>query len=326
MSQTRRSLLTSLAAASAASALAPWGAFAQAAYPTRPVKVIVPYAAGGGTDFFARLVAEGLSNLTGQRFVVENRVGAGGIIAAESVARAEPDGYTLLYANTSVLAVNPALQPKLPYDAATAFESIGFVSSSPQLLIANPKLPVKTVRELVAYAKANPGKLNFASGGVGSLPHLTYELFRMESGIDAVHVPYAGGGPATNALMAGQADVLFDLVRTRVRTGEVRALALTGEARDPDLPDIPTMAESGYPAMTSSSITGVVAPAGTPREVITILNVRLNDLIRSPEFVARMKSFGLVPRGGPPEDLSAWVSEAREKWTRVVKVSGAKPN
>jgi tripartite-type tricarboxylate transporter receptor subunit TctC len=148
----------------------------------------------------------------------------------------------------------------------------------------------------------------------------------MEAGIDAVHVPYSGGGPATAALMAGQADVLFDLVRTRVKSGEVRALALTGEARDPELPDVPTMAESGYPALTSASITGVVAPAGTPREVITIVNVRLNDLLRSPEFVARMKSFGLVPRGGPPEDLSAWVSEAREKWTRVVKASGAKPN
>lgn len=316
-----------LVAALAAAAILPAAREALAqAYPQRPVRLVVPAPAGGPTDVPARLVAEGLSTLTGQRFLVENRVGAGGIIAAESVARAEPDGYTLLYANTSVLAVNPALQPKLPYDPATAFVSVGFVSNSPQLLIASPKFPAKTVQELVAYAKANPGKVNFASGGVGSLPHLTFELFRMETGIDAVHVPYSGGGPATAALMAGQADVLFDLVRTRVKSGEVRALALTGETRDPELPDVPTMAESGYPALTSSSITGLVAPAGTPREVITILNVRLNDLNRSPDFVARMKSFGLVPRGGPPEDLSAWVSEAREKWTRVVKASGAKPN
>ena len=273
-----------LGAALAAAAILIAGARDGAAqtYPQRPVRLVVPAPAGGPTDVPARLVAEGLSTLTGQRFVVENRVGAGGVIAAESVARAEPDGYTLLYANTSVLAVNPALQPKLPYDAATAFAPVGFVSHSPQLLIASPKLPVTSVQELVAYAKANPGKLNFASGGVGSLPHLTYELFRMESGIDAVHVPYSGGGPATVALMAGQADVLFDLVRTRVRSGEVRALALTGEARDPDLPDVPTMAESGYPALTSASITGVVAPAGTPREVITILNVRLNDLTARP--------------------------------------------
>ena len=202
------------------------------AYPQRPVRLVVPAPAGGPTDVPARLVADGLSNLTGQRFVVENRVGAGGVIAAESVARAEPDGYTLLYANTSVLAVNPALQPKLPYDAATAFASVGFVSNSPQLLIANPKLPVKNVQELVEYARANPGKLNFASGGVGTLPHLTYELFRMESGIEALHVPYAGGAPATTALMAGQADVLFDLVRTRVRSGDVVKLHWEAVAKD----------------------------------------------------------------------------------------------
>src|SRR5437016_5702087 len=201
-------------------------------YPNKPVRLIVPSPAGGPTDVPGRLVADGLGSIVGQRFVVENRVGAGGVFGAEYVARADPDGYTL-YANTSVLAVAPALQPKMPYDAA-AFVPVGFVSNSPQLLIANPKLPVSTVKELIEYAKANPGKLNFASGGVGSLPHLTFELFRMESGINAVHVPYAGGAPATTALIAGQADLLFDLVRTRVKSGEVRALALTGDARDTD--------------------------------------------------------------------------------------------
>jgi tripartite-type tricarboxylate transporter receptor subunit TctC len=148
----------------------------------------------------------------------------------------------------------------------------------------------------------------------------------MEAGIEVVHVPYAGGAPATIALVAGQADVLFDLVRTRVKSGEVRALAITGQARDPEFPDVPTIAESGFPAVTSTSFTGVVGPAGMPREVVTVLNVRLNDLIRMPEFQARMKSFGLVPRGGAPEDLAAWASAEREKWARVVKASGAKPN
>ncbi|TMH64855.1 MAG: tripartite tricarboxylate transporter substrate binding protein [Betaproteobacteria bacterium] len=270
------------------------------------------------------MVADGLSTLVGQRFVVENKVGAGGLIGAEFVARAEPDGYTLLYANTSVVAVIPALQPKISYDPA-AFVPVGFVSNSPQLLIASPKFPAKTVRELVAYAKENPGKLNFASGGVGSLPHLTYELFRLESGIDAIHVPYAGGAPATAALIAGQADVLFDLVRTRVKSGDVRALAITGETRDPELPDVPTIGEAGFPAVTSTSFTALVAPPGTPKALAARLNSRLNELHQSAEFQARMKSFGLVPKASTPEEFAAYAAREREKWVRVVKLSGAKP-
>jgi tripartite-type tricarboxylate transporter receptor subunit TctC len=304
-----------------------WAALAGSAsaqnYPQRAVKLVVPAPAGGPTDVPARLVAEGLGDLAGQRFVIENRAGAGGLIAAESVFKAEPDGYTLLFANTSVLAVNPALQEKPPYDPA-AFVPVGFVSNSPQILIANPKLPVKTVKELLEYARENPGKLNFASGGVGSLPHLTYELFKLESGIDAVHVPYAGGAPATAALMAGQADVLFDLVRTRIKTGEVRAIATTGTARDPDLPDVPTFAESGFPGITATSITTIVAPPGTPRDIAAFLNAKLNELHRRPEFQARMKSFGLVPRSSTPEELGAYAAREYRKWARVVKASGAR--
>ena len=294
-------------------------------YPAKPVRLIVPAPAGGGpTDVPARLTAEGLSGLVGQRFVVENKPGAGGLIGAEFVARAEPDGYTLLFANTSVVAVIPALQPKMPYDPA-AFVPIGFVSNSPQILIASLKFPAKSVRELVDYAKAHPGKVNFASGGVGTLPHLTYELFRLEAGIDAIHVPYAGGAPATTALVAGQADVLFDLVRTRVKSGEVRALAITGEARDPELPDVPTIAEAGYPAVTSTSITGIVAPPGTPKAVAALLNAKLNELHQSADFVAKMKSLGLVAKPSTPEQFSAYAARERAKWVRVVKLSGAKP-
>ncbi len=295
-------------------------------YPQRPVRLIVPAPAGGPTDVPGRLIADGLSGVMGQRFVVENRVGAGGLVAGEFVARAEPNGYTLLYANTSVLAVNPALQPNMPYDPATAFAAIGFVSNSPQLLVANPKLPYKTVQELVAWAKANPGRLNFATAGVGTLPHLTYELFQMETGIQALNVPYSGGAPALTAVIAGQADVLFDLVRTRVKSGEVRALAITGSSRDPDLPDIPTIAESGYPAVTSTSGTGIVGPAGIPKDIVTLINTKLNELLRMPDTRAKMQSFGLVPKGGPPEEFAAWASAEREKWTRVVKLSGAKAN
>jgi len=294
-------------------------------YPVKPVKLIVPAPAGGGpTDVPARLAAEGMSALLGQRFVVENKPGAGGLIGAEFVARADPDGYTLLFANTSVVAVIPALQPRIAYDPA-AFVPIGFVSNSPQLLIASLKFPAKSVRELVDYAKAHPGKVNFASGGIGTLPHLTYELFRLEAGIDAIHVPYAGGAPATTALIAGQADVLFDLVRTRVKSGEVRALAITGEARDPELPDVPTIGEAGYPAVTSTSITGIVAPPGTPKTIAGALNAKLNELHRSAEFAAKMKSLGLLPKASTPEEFAAYAAREREKWVRVVKLSGAKP-
>ncbi|HXZ55501.1 MAG TPA: tripartite tricarboxylate transporter substrate binding protein [Burkholderiales bacterium] len=294
-------------------------------YPQRPVRLIVPAPAGGPTDVPGRLIADGLSSLAGQRFVVENRVGAGGLVAGEYVSRSAPDGYTLLYANTSVLAVNPALQgANMPYDPAKAFSPVGFVSNSPQLLVANPKVPYRSVQELVAWAKAHPGKLNFATAGVGTLPHLTYELFKMETGIDALNVPYSGGGPALTAVIAGQADVLFDLFSPRVKTGEVRAIAITGAERNADLPDVPTLAESGYPAVTSTSGTGIVAPAGIPKDIVAMLNAKLNELIERPETQAKMKSFGLVPKSGTPEEFAAWASRERERWTRVVRVSGAK--
>jgi tripartite-type tricarboxylate transporter receptor subunit TctC len=317
----------SVGAALAAISMLSWAARDAGAqsYPQRPVRLVVPAPAGGPTDVPGRLIADGLSELFGQRFVVENRVGAGGLVAGEFVARSEPNGYTLLYANTSVLAVNPALQgTNMPYDPATAFAPIGFVSNSPQLLVANPKVPYRSVQELVAWAKSNPGRLNFATAGVGTLPHLTYELFRMETGIQALNVPYAGGAPALTAVIAGQADVLFDLVRTRVKSGEVRALAITGTSRDAELPDIPTLAESGYPAVTSTSGTGIVAPAGIPREIVALLNSKLNELIERPETQGRMKSFGLVPKSGPPEEFGAWAAQERQRWTRVVKQSGAK--
>src|SRR3989441_1547676 len=317
----------SLVAALAAISVLFWAALDATAqsYPQRPVRLIVPAPAGGPTDVPGRLIADGLSGLFSQRFVVENRVGAGGLVAGEFVARSEPNGYTLLYANTSVLAVNPALQgTNMPYDPATAFAPIGFVSNSPQLLVANPKVPYPSVRGLLAWAQSNPGRLNFATAGVGTLPHLTYELFKMETGIQALNVPYAGGAPALTAVIAGQADVLFDLVRTRVRSGELRALAITGASRDPELPDIPTLAESGYPRGASPPGPGIVAPAGIRGEIVARLNSKLNELIERPETQSKMKSVGLVARSGPPEEFGAWGAQERQRRTRVVKESGAK--
>jgi tripartite-type tricarboxylate transporter receptor subunit TctC len=310
------------AATSLVSAVVAGSAHAQA-YPQKPVRIVVPAAAGGPTDLPARLVGDYLSRSANARFVVENRVGAGGIIGAEAVARSPGDGATLLYANTSVLAVVPAVQDKIPYDPA-AFTYIGFVANSPQVLVANPKTPYKSVKEMLSFAKANPGKINFASGGPGTLPHLTYELLKLETGIPATLINYSGGGPALVAVQAGEADLLFDIVGTKVRNGEVRGLAVTGLTRHPDVPDIPTMAELGLPGMTSTSGNGIVGPAGVSRDIVVWLNTRLNEMLKQPEVQSKMKGIGLLPAGGTPEEFSAWAADQRQKWTRVVKESGAK--
>jgi tripartite-type tricarboxylate transporter receptor subunit TctC len=294
------------------------------AYPQRPVKLIVPAPPGGPTDVPARLVADGLQKMLGQPFVVEDRAAGGGVVATGDVARAAPDGYTLLFANSSVLAVNPALYAHLPYDPATAFVPVGLAFNSPQIMVANKNVPYNTVPEMVAYAKAHPGKINFATAAVGTLPHLTAVLFKMETGIDALLVTYAGGAPAMTAVVAGQADVLFDLVRTRVKSGEVKALCLTGAARDPDLPNVPTIGEAGYPGVTSTSWNGIVAPAGTPKAVIALLNAKINELVRDPAFKAKALGIGLVAAGGTPDEFAAHIARERERWTKVVKVSGAK--
>lgn len=305
-----------------AAALCFSGAFAQA-YPSKPVRILVPAPAGGPTDVPGRIIAEGLSRLTNGRFVVENRVGAGGIIAAEAVTRAAPDGHTLFYANTSVLAVIPAIQAKVPYDPA-AFVPIGFVSNTPQALVANPKLPYKTLKELLVFAKANPGKINWASGGPGTLPQLTYELFKLETKLDATLIQYSGGDPALLAVVSGQSDVMFTAASSRLRNGDVRGLALTAGERHPDAPDVPTTAELGLPNVTSTSGTGLVGPPGTPREIAVFLNARLNELLKDPGIQAKMKSLGLLPVGGTPEAFGVWMTEQRQKWARVVKDSGAK--
>lgn len=316
-----------LAAAGAAFCwIAGAGDCAAQSYPQKPVKVVVPSTAGGPTDIPARIVCDALSNLLGQRFVVENRTGAGGVVAGEAVAHATPDGYTLLYANSSVLAMNPALYKQMPYDTATAFVPVGLASSSPQALLVNPALPVKSVADLLAYGKANPGKLNYASSGTGTLPHLTYELFKMESGLSAVLVPYPGGAQALTAVIAGQADLVIDLITPRIKNGEVRAIAITSEARSPELPDVMTMAESGFPAVTATTWNGLAAPAGTPKEIVALLNAKLNEAIRMPEFRARMTGAGLVPKGGTSEEFAALAAAERIRWARVVKASGATAN
>ena len=295
------------------------------AYPVKPVRLVVPAAAGGPTDIPGRIIADSLRVSMGQSFVVENRVGAGGMIGADQVARSDPNGYTLLYANTSVVSVNPALYPKITYDA-TKFTYIGFVSSSPQVLVANPKAPFANFKEMLAYAKANPEKINFASGGMGTLPHLSYELLKLESGLKATLINYNGGGPALIAVAAGQSDILFDLLSTRVRNGDVRALAVTGPSRLAEIPDVPTVTELGLPEMLTTSGTGIVGPTGVPRDIVTAINTRLNEALASPEVQAKMKGLGLTPRSGPPSDFENWATDQRQKWIRVVKATGIKPD
>ncbi len=296
-------------------------------YPQRPVKIVVPAPAGvGPTDLPARIVAEALSGVTGQRFIVENKPGAGGVVAGEAVAHAAPDGYTLLFANSSVLAVNPALYTKRPYDTATAFTLIGFATNSPQAFLVRPSLPVHSIAELIAYGKAHPGKLNYASSGTGTLPHLTYELFKMESHLDSVLVPFTGGAPALTAVIASQADFLIDLVTPRIKSGEVRPIVVTGDARHPELPDVPTIAESGFPSVTSTSWTGLVAPAGVSKEIVAFLNGKLNQVVAMPDVRAKMAAAGLSPKGGTPDEFAAWAAKERVRWARVVKQSGATVN
>jgi tripartite-type tricarboxylate transporter receptor subunit TctC len=293
-------------------------------YPVKPVRIIVPAVTGGPTDIPARLLAEGLSKLMNQRFIIDNRGGAGGIVGAEVVARSAADGYTLLYANTSVLAVNPATHAKLPYDPVTQFVPIGFVSNAPQALVANPRLPIRNVAELLAYAKANPGKLNFAASGPGSLPHLTFELLKMETGLRAELIVYNGGGPALTAVGTGQSDLLFDIVGARVRSGEVRLIAVTGTARHPEAPDVQTMIEQGAPGVTATTGNGLVGPTGISRDIVVLLNTRMNEVLKMPDTQEKMKSLGLMPAGGTPEDFGAWASDQRQKWQRVVKQAGIK--
>lgn len=298
-------------------------------YPDHPIRLVVPGDPGGPTDVLARVVADGLGARLGQKLVIEDRAGVGGVLSGEAVVRAAPDGYTLLYANSSVLAINPALYPTMSYDPATALAPITWVSLAPMILVVNPKFPVHSIAELVRWGADHPGALSFGSSGVGALPHLTYALFRSATGLDSVHVPYNGGGKSLAAVVAGEVPVTFEvisIVRPRVKAGELRAIACAGPTRAPELPDVPTVVESGYPDVISVSWTGLVAPAGTPPEIVARLGAETNALLATPAFRARFEALGVQVKGGTPDEFRAWAATERARWTRVVRLSGAKPN
>jgi tripartite-type tricarboxylate transporter receptor subunit TctC len=297
-------------------------------YPTRPIKIIVPTPAGGPVDVIARLVGNYLTQTIGQPAVVDNRPGAGNTLGSKEAAQAEPDGYTLLYSSASGLVFAPMLQKNAGYDPITSYDPIALVAQSSTILVVNPSVPVKSVAELVAYAKANPGKVNFSSGGIGVLPHLIGEWFKSRAGIDIVHVPYRGGGPSINDLVGGQVQMTFEgtsVLLPLIESGKLRALAVTSAKRLPQLPDVPTMIESGFPGFVSTSWTGLLAPAHTPRAVIDKLNAQINEGLKTPELKAALARVSNEPVGGTPQDFANVIKGDIDKWAPVVQALGLPP-
>jgi tripartite-type tricarboxylate transporter receptor subunit TctC len=299
-------------------------AFAQN-YPERPVKVIVPTPPGGPVDVIARITANYLQNALGKAFVVENRAGAGNTIGSKDAAEAAPDGYTLLYSSSSGLVIAPLLHPDAGYDPIKSFDPIALVGQSSNILVVNPAVPANSVAELVAYAKANPGKVNFSSGGIGVLPHLIGEMFKARAGIDIVHVPYKGGGPSITDVIAGNVQMTFEgtsVLLPLIEAGKLRGLAVTTAKRIPQLPNVPTMEESGFPGFVTAAWTGLIAPAHTPQPVITKLNAAINDGLKTPELQSALARLSNEPLGGSPADFTAVIKSDLDKWTPIVKALG----
>ena len=293
-------------------------------YPSRSIRLIVPYAAGGTNDILARLVGARLQLAWGQPVVVENRTGAGGNVGAEQVAKAAPDGYTLLVTASPPLSINASLYRDLPFKPATDFAPVSLLIEVPNLLEANPRLGVGTVAELVAYAKAHPAKLNFASQGSGTTSHLAGELLKLKTGIDVAHVPYRGTAPALNDLVAGNVDYMFDnLVSSLplVRAGSLRALAVGSRTRSPALPEVPTLIESGFADFESTAWFAMVAPAGTPPAIVDQLSQGAAAALREPEVAARLADLGATTVGSDPAALGALIKAEIARWAPVVEAA-----
>jgi tripartite-type tricarboxylate transporter receptor subunit TctC len=291
-------------------------------YPSKPIKFLVPFAAGGPADTMARLTAQTLSAGLNQTIVIDNRPGAGGIIGARAASIADPDGYTLMYGNTASLVVGPAVYTNPGYDPVKQFAPIALVAVSYNVLVLNPKFPANTVQELIAYTKKNPGKVNFASPGHGTPPHMVGEMFKQRAAIEIVHIPYKGTAAALTDIMGGQVELTFEnpsVVIPLVQAGKLKALGVTGETRNPQIPDVPTMVEGGLADFVSMSFTGLVAPAGTAPAIIKQLSDTLQAGLASPEVRATMEKLGVVPRPGTPEDFGAFLAREAEKWQTVAK-------
>ena len=296
-------------------------------YPDKPVRVIVPVPAGGTPDVVARMVAPALIAQLGQQLVIDNRGGAGGLIGAELAARATPDGYTLFFSSPGPLTILPHLQKKVAYDTLRDFAPIGLVSIGPFLLITHPAVSAKTVKELVALAKAEPGKLNYASAGNGAANHLAMELFKSLAGVNITHVPYKGAPQAVTDLIGGNVNLMFNSIPPaiqHIKAGRLRLLGVSTAARSPQLPDVPTVAEAGVPGYESITWFGLLAPAQTPRPILTRLNEVLAKVVRAPEMRAQLEAQGYDARGASPEEFAAFIRRESEQYAKVVKLSGAK--
>jgi tripartite-type tricarboxylate transporter receptor subunit TctC len=296
-------------------------------WPARPIRLVVPFPASGATDILSRALAQKLGDALGQPIVVDNRPGAGGAIGSELVAKAAPDGYTVLMATTSTHSVGPALNPRLPYDVERDFAPVVHVADSTNILVVSPQLPAGNVRELIALAKAKPGALNYASSGIGTIVHLTAELFASMAGVTLTHVPYKGTALALPDLMSGQVALLFDSIVSampHVKGGKLKALAVTGAHRSPLAPDLPTVAESGVPGFASDTYFGLFVPAATPKDVVARLNAAVNTVLAAPDFRERLAALGADPVGGTPEAFAATVRTESAKWAQVVRSAGIK--
>ena len=303
------------------------GLWAQA-YPTKPVRIIVGFAPGGSTDVTARLVAQKLSDAWRQQVIVDNRAGAGGNIGAEAVARAAPDGYTLLLATTGVMAINHKLYRSLSFDAIKDFAPVTQIGALPLILIVHPSLPARSVKELIAIAKQKPGQLSYASSGIGSATHMTTELFCMMAGVNIVHVPYKGSGQAMADLIGGQVGVAFDQITSslpQVQAGKLRALAVTSAKRFPSVPDLPSVAEAGIAGYESVSWNGIAAPAATPRDIVNRVQTEVARAIQAPDMKERFLKDGIEGIASTPDEFAAHIRAERAKWEKVIEKAGIKP-
>jgi tripartite-type tricarboxylate transporter receptor subunit TctC len=298
------------------------------AYPNRPIRMVVPFPAGGPTDAIARIISDRLGAVLGQTIIVENRGGgAGGSIGAKFVATSDPDGYTILITPGGALTTGPAVHSNIGYDPAKAFVPICQVMETPQVMAVHESVPVKSVAELIAYAKANPGKLSWGSQGFGTAPHLLAELFKLEAQVNIVHVPYRGTAPMLAAIVAGEVQVVADPMPTilpHIQSGKLRALAVTVAARHPKLPDVPNAIEIGFPQLVSGFWLGVVAPAGTPPDIIAKLNAAFRESLAPPETRARLDAIGADIKIGTPAEFGKMLADELAKWTAVVKVANIK--